>query len=84
MATLTRWMLKAQGWLDSLNDMEQDDLTQFEKNLKSDLESLLEVCPKCGFYMGGNNAAIHKMACSRRGDGGQIKLSMKGPCKEEP
>ena len=82
MATLDRWVLKGQDWLDSLNDMEVDDLTQFEKNLKADLVSLLEICPECGFYMGGNSAAIHKMACSRREDGGQVRLSMKLPAKE--
>jgi hypothetical protein len=78
MATLERWTLKAQDWLDSLNDMEKNDLTQFEKNLKADLESLLEICPECGYYMGGNNAGIHRMACSRRPEGCQTKIPMRG------
>lgn len=56
-ATKDRFVLHAQGWLQSLRDMDVDDLTQFEVNLMADLTDLLGLdqdrtvfatCESCG------------------------------------
>lgn len=41
MATEEFWQIKGREWLRTLNMFDDEELSQFEKNLKADLESLL-------------------------------------------
>ena len=43
MATEELWTIKGRDWLRTLDMFDNEELSQFEKNLKADLESLLDI-----------------------------------------
>jgi len=42
MATLDRWVIHGRDWLRTLRMFDDEEMSQFEQNLKADLESLLD------------------------------------------